>query len=105
MIQENNRIDRATRARATVPFGRYVISRPMPKQNLAFWSETEQTYVCYFRVWDGLRRIARSTSKDFRTWTPAVLMQQIHADQPVRLRCVLKDADLFAIQFVNGGRD
>ena len=49
-------------------------------QNLAFWSDTEQTYVCYFRVWDGLRRIARSTSSDFVKWSPAVLMQQIHDD-------------------------
>lgn len=49
-------------------------------QNLTFWSDAEQTYVCYFRVWDGLRRIARSTSTDFRTWTPAVLMQQVHDD-------------------------
>lgn len=49
-------------------------------QNLTFWSESEQTYVCYFRVWDGLRRIARSTSSDFRTWSPAVLMQQTHDD-------------------------
>ena len=49
-------------------------------QNLVFWSEPEQTYVCYFRVWDGLRRIARSTSPDFHTWSPAVLMQQLHDD-------------------------
>lgn len=49
-------------------------------QNLAFWSEIEQAYVCYFRVWDGLRRIARSTSTDFRTWSPAVLMEQVHDD-------------------------
>lgn len=49
-------------------------------QNITFWSDAEQTYVCYFRVWDGLRRIARSTSTDFRTWTPAVLMQQVHDD-------------------------
>ena len=49
-------------------------------QNLVFWSETEGCYLCYFRVWDGLRRIARSTSTDFRTWTPAVLMRQMHDD-------------------------
>ena len=49
-------------------------------QNLVFWSESEQAYVCYFRVWDGLRRIARSTSPDFKKWSPAVLMQQIHDD-------------------------
>lgn len=49
-------------------------------QNLTFWSENEGCYVCYFRVWDGLRRIARSTSKDFRAWSPAVLMEQRHDD-------------------------
>ena len=50
-------------------------------QNLAFWSEPEQRYVCYFRVWDGvLRRIARSTSTDFISWSPAQLMEQVHDD-------------------------
>ncbi len=49
-------------------------------QNLVFWSDAEQKYVCYFRVWDGLRKIARSTSSDFRNWTPAVLMEQMHDD-------------------------
>ncbi len=49
-------------------------------QNLAFWSQSEQCYVCYFRVGDRFRRIARSTSPDFRSWTPAVLMRQIHDD-------------------------
>lgn len=49
-------------------------------QNLVFWSESEQKYVCYFRVWDGVRRIARSTSEDFRTWNPAVMMLQLHHD-------------------------
>lgn len=49
-------------------------------QNLVFWSEHEKSYVCYFRVWDGLRRIARTTSPDFVTWSPAVMMQQRHDD-------------------------
>lgn len=49
-------------------------------QNLVFWSEAENCYVCYFRVWDGLRRIARSTSANFQTWTPAVMMKQMHDD-------------------------
>ena len=49
-------------------------------QNLAFWSETESRYVCYFRVWDGVRRIARSTSDDFVHWSPAVLMKQYRDD-------------------------
>lgn len=63
--------------RANVPFPHIHL---FDSQNLAFWSESEQKYVCYFRVWDGLRRIARSTSSDFRTWTPAVLMRQLHDD-------------------------
>ena len=49
-------------------------------QNLAFWSESEQCYVCYFRVSDGFRRIGRTTSTDFRTWSSAVLMKQVHDD-------------------------
>lgn len=45
-------------------------------QNLAFWSESENCYVCYFRVFEGgIRRIARSTSADFVHWTAPVLMQ------------------------------
>jgi pimeloyl-ACP methyl ester carboxylesterase len=49
-------------------------------QNLVFWSETEQVYVCYFRLWDGVRRIARTTSPDFRHWSASQLMQQVHDD-------------------------
>ena len=49
-------------------------------QNVAFWSESEGCYVCYFRVWDGVRKIARTTSADFHSWTPAVLMEQVHDD-------------------------
>ena len=59
----------------TFPF-----SHLFDSQNLVFWSDHEQTYVCYFRVWDGLRRIARSTSADFATWSPAVMMEQRHDD-------------------------
>ncbi|MCX7887643.1 MAG: hypothetical protein N3B01_10390, partial [Verrucomicrobiae bacterium] len=45
-------------------------------QNYAFWSETEQCYVCYVRrIVRGLGGIARTTSKDFLTWTPFVEMQ------------------------------
>lgn len=45
-------------------------------QNYAFWSETEQCYVCYFRRFiKGWRGIARTTSKDFITWTPFVEME------------------------------
>lgn len=45
-------------------------------QNYAFWSETERCYVCYFRRFiKGWRGIARTTSKDFITWTPFVEME------------------------------
>lgn len=44
-------------------------------QNYAFWSDSEQAYVCYFRRFiKGLRGIARTTSKDFINWTPLVEM-------------------------------
>ncbi len=48
-------------------------------QNLAFWSAAEQKYVCYFRVFqDKIRRIARTTSDDFLSWSPPVLMNYRH---------------------------
>lgn len=46
-------------------------------QNVAFWSQAESQYVCYFRTWTTpgrLRSISRTTSKDFRSWTPPVEM-------------------------------
>ena len=42
-------------------------------QNNAFWSVSEQQYVCYFRVFrDGKRWIARTTSTDFVRWAEPV---------------------------------
>lgn len=42
-------------------------------QNVAFWSEAEQQYVCYFRTYKtplgSLPSITRVTSVDFRKWT------------------------------------
>jgi hypothetical protein len=42
-------------------------------QNVIFWSEAEQQYVCYFRSWvkydKRYRSVARATSKDFIHWT------------------------------------
>ena len=51
-------------------------------QNVVFWSESEQQYVCYFRTWSdggftqykGYRSVSRTTSKDFITWTAPVKM-------------------------------
>ncbi len=41
-------------------------------QNVAFWSEAEKCYVCYFRTWNtphgDLRTISKTTSQDFVHW-------------------------------------
>lgn len=50
-------------------------------QNVPFWSESEGKYVAYYRVFeDGIRRIVRSESTDFLTWTPPVLLGYRHPD-------------------------
>lgn len=51
-------------------------------QNVAFWSESEGKYVSYFRIWDGVRRIARRESADFVHWSEAVLMNYEKAGKP-----------------------
>lgn len=43
-------------------------------QNVSFWSESEQCYLCYFRTWtgggyNGIRSVSRTTSRDFINWT------------------------------------
>jgi len=48
-------------------------------QNVAFWSESENCYVCYFRTWTdggykGYRTVSRSTSEDFLNWSEPVAM-------------------------------
>lgn len=48
-------------------------------QNVAFWSETEKCYLCYFRTWTkgdyaGIRTVSRTTSQDFLNWTEPVPM-------------------------------
>ena len=51
-------------------------------QNVSFWSENENQYVCYFRTWSeggfteykGFRSVSRTTSKDFINWTEPVAM-------------------------------
>jgi len=49
-------------------------------QNVVFWSESENCYVCYFRTWTGdgytgFRTISRTTSSDLLTWTEPVQME------------------------------
>lgn len=51
-------------------------------QNVAFWSESEKKYLCYFRIWEGVRRIGRTESSDFVTWSDPVLMRQMTGGQP-----------------------
>ena len=47
-------------------------------QNVSFWSESEQRYVCYFRTWKtrhgNLRTISRTGSTDFINWSAPVAM-------------------------------
>ena len=48
-------------------------------QNVAFWSDAEQCYLCYFRMWTGtgfagFRSVGRTTSRDFLHWTDPVEM-------------------------------
>ncbi len=49
-------------------------------QNVAFWSQSEQCYVAYFRTWSGggfagYRTISRATSPDFVAWSEPVEMK------------------------------
>ncbi len=49
----------------------------MDSPNVAFWSEEEQLYVCYFRTWiepDRLRSVSRATSPDFVNWSEPVAL-------------------------------
>lgn len=58
-------------------------------QNVAFWSESEERYVCYFRHFldQRLRSVCRTTSADFVTW-----------DEPVPLRPNFPDEHLYTTQ-------
>lgn len=53
-------------------------SHAFDSQNVSFWSEVEQRYVCYFRTWKtphgSLRTVSRSTSTDFVNWSEPVPM-------------------------------
>jgi len=57
---------------------------PFDSESPAFWSEAENCYVCFVRTWGMIeppqtdpfkkfqRRVSRTTSTDFITWTPLV---------------------------------
>lgn len=49
-------------------------------QNISFWSDSENRYVCYFRTWtgegySGFRTVSRTTSDDFLDWSAPEEMQ------------------------------
>jgi len=49
-------------------------------QNIVFWSQHEQSYLCYFRTFrKGVRWVARATSSDFRNWSEPVEMEFANA--------------------------
>ncbi len=51
---------------------------PFDSQNLAFWSTTENRYICYFRSWTTgetrYRTVSKTSSEDFIHWTKPVEM-------------------------------
>jgi hypothetical protein len=51
-------------------------------QNVVFWSESEQKYLCYFRIYDGVRRIARCESTDFVHWSDPAMMTYLTNGKP-----------------------
>jgi hypothetical protein len=58
----------------------------LDSQNVSFWSETEQCYVCYLRSWsgggfNGHRWVSRTTSEDYVHWTPIQPMRFMHNGQ------------------------
>lgn len=57
----------------------FITEGAFDSQNVAFWSQTEQCYACYFRTWTGegyagFRTISRTTSEDFLHWSEPVKM-------------------------------
>lgn len=77
---------RKLREEAVIPTKMVPFKYMFDSQNVAFWSSHEDCYLCYFRVFkDGIRRICRSTSADFITWSKPVLMEYRNRDTDVPL--------------------
>ncbi|TWU20309.1 hypothetical protein Pla52o_48280 [Novipirellula galeiformis] len=69
------------REQAVIPKEMVPFDYMFDSQNVAFWSDVEKSYVCFFRVFaDGVRRICRTTSNDFLNWSPPVLMEYRHGE-------------------------
>lgn len=57
-------------------------------QNVVFWSDAEQQYVCYLRdLRNQLRSISRCTSKDFLHWTVPVPMEADQQNEHLYTNC------------------
>jgi hypothetical protein len=71
-VSADGRVWKEAGAAAVIPYDK-AWSHAFDSQNVAFWSEAEQLYVCYFRTWETphgrLRTVSRTTSKDFVNWT------------------------------------
>lgn len=61
----------------STPLITYTKEYAFDSQNVSFWSDSEQCYVCYFRHFlnKELRSVCRTTSTDFLTWTEPVPLQ------------------------------
>ena len=61
--------------------------------NVAFWSEMEGTYLCYFRTWkDGVRWVSRAASEDFVHWGPTEEMSFVHEAAPAPIEHIYTNA-------------
>lgn len=57
-----------------------ITGSPFDSQNVAFWSDAENAYVCYYRNYRrGVRTIWRVTSPDFRNWSDP---EELHPNLP-----------------------
>jgi len=56
-----------------------IVDGAFDSQNVAFWSDLENCYVCYFRTWsgggyEGYRWVSRSASVDLKNWSEPEVM-------------------------------
>jgi hypothetical protein len=76
-VSADGRVWKKAGDKPAIPYDK-VWSHAFDSQNVAFWSDVEQQYVCYFRTWatphGSLRTVSRTTSKDFVNWSKPVPM-------------------------------
>ena len=76
-VSADGRVWRKAGDEPVIPYDR-AWSHAFDSQDVSFWSEAEDMYVCYFRTWatphGRLRTVSRSTSTDFLNWSKPVPM-------------------------------